>query len=132
MPRRRRWHTVVADSPELLAAPHGTYLRAAVCRPVPGAKSLAAISVDLLCAVGKTQALTQKGGAGLAVAEGWLQAYRLDWLFVVRADGLDASVWPELCGVGDRCGFDVVFVSAQPDRWIADLSGVVHWWRRCG
>lgn len=49
MPHRRRWNTVVGDSPvDVLAAPYGTHLGVAVCRPVPGATSLAAMSVDLL------------------------------------------------------------------------------------
>lgn len=129
MPHRRRWHTVVGDSPELLdvlAAPYGTYVGLAVCRPVPGATSLAAISVDLLCALGKTEALTQKGRVGLSVAEEWLQAHMLGWLFVVGADGLDAKLWRAMCRLGEGCGFDVVFVSADPARWIADLAGVVH------
>jgi hypothetical protein len=129
MPHRRRWNTVVGDSPELLevlAAPYGTHVGVAVCRPVPGATSLAAISVDLLCALGKTEALTQKGRVGLPVAEEWLQAHLLGWLFVVGADGLDAKLWRELCSLGERCGFNVVFVSANPARWIADLAGVVH------
>lgn len=66
-PDRPGGHTVVADAPALLdalAAPFGTYVGVASCRPVPGTRSVEALSVDLLCALGKTQALTQKAGTG--------------------------------------------------------------------
>ena len=90
-PDRPGWHTVVADAPALLdalAAPFGTYVGVASCRPVPGTRSVEALSVDLLCALGKTQALTQKAGTGIAAAERWLRAHQLARLFVLGADGL--------------------------------------------
>jgi hypothetical protein len=128
-PDRPGWHTVVADAPALLdalAAPFGTYVGVASCRPIPGTRSVEALSVDLLCALGKTQALTQKAGTGMAVAERWLRAHELARLFVVGADGVRAEVWRDLCFLGDRIGFDVVFVTAQPERWAAELAEVVH------
>ncbi len=128
-PDRPGWHTVVADAPALLdalAAPFGTYVGVASCRPVPGARSVKALSVDVLCALGKTQALTQKAGTGIAVAERWLRAHQLARLFVLGADGIRSDVWRGLCGLGDRIGFDVVFVTAQPERWAAELADVVH------
>ena len=35
-------------------------------------------------------------------------------------------MWHGLCLLGDRIGFDVVFVTAQPERWAAELGEVVH------
>ena len=128
-PDRPGWHTVVADAPALLdalAAPFGTYVGVASCRPVPGTRSVEALSVDLLCALGKTQALTQKAGTGITVAERWLRAHQLARLFVLGADGIRPQVWHGLCLLGDRIGFDVVFVTAQPERWAAELAGIVH------
>lgn len=128
-PDRPGWHTVVADAPALLdalAAPFGTYVGVASCRPVPGTRSVEALSIDLLCALGKTQALTQKAGTGIAAAERWLRAHQLARLFVLGADGLRPQVWSGLCLLGDRIGFDVVFVTAQPERWAAELAEVVH------
>jgi hypothetical protein len=87
------------------------------------------MSVDLLCALGKTQALTQKLGTGIAVAEQWLRAHQLARLFVLGADGVGPQVWRGLCLLGDRIGFDVVFVTAQPERWaaeLAELAEIVH------
>lgn len=128
-PDRPGWHTVVADAPALLdalAAPFGTYVGVAACRPVPGTASVQAMSVDLLCGLGKTQALTQKAGTGFAAAERWLAAHQLARLFILGADGIGAQVWRSLCLLGDRLGFDVVFVTAQPERWAAELGEVVH------
>jgi hypothetical protein len=128
-PDRPGWHTVVADAPALLdalAAPFGTYIGVAACRPVPGTRSVEALSIDLLCALGKTQALTQKAGTGIAAAERWLRAHELARLFVLGADGIGTAVWRGLCLLGDRTGFDVVFVTAQPERWAAELAEVVH------
>lgn len=128
-PDRPGWHTVVADAPALLdalAAPFGTYVGVASCRPVPGVRSVEALSVDLLCALGKTQALTQKPGTGITVAETWLRAHQLARLFVLGADGIRPQVWRGLCLLGDRIGFDVVFVTARPERWTAELAEVVH------
>jgi len=122
-------HTVVADAAALLdalAAPFGTYVGVASCRAVPGARSVEALSVDLLCALGKTEALTEAAGTGIAAAERWLRAHELARLFVPGADGLGAEVWRGLCLLGDGIGFDVVFITAQPERWAAELAEIVH------
>ncbi len=129
MPSERRWHSVAPDSPLLLdalAAPFGTYLGVAVCRTVPGAGRLDAIAPDLLCAVGKTEALTSTLGGRLDLAELWLHAHQVRQLFITGADGLHARVWAELCALGGRVGFDIVFVSAEPARWRAELADLVQ------
>ncbi len=125
MRRERRSHLVVADHPRLLealAAPFGTYDATAVCRAVPGVRSLEQLAVDLLCAVGKTEALTRRGRVGLELVDLWFAAYQLRYLFVTGADALPAEVWRALCSLGDQVGFEVVFVSADPSRPPEDLS----------
>lgn len=128
MPRDRPRHGVAADSPRLLealAAPFGTYAGTAVCRAVPGSASVEALAPDLLCAVGKTEALTRRGRLGLELVELWLGAYELRSLFVTGADALAAEVWRGLCALGERVGFEVVYVSAEPTRWVDELGDVV-------
>ncbi|MBW3651733.1 MAG: hypothetical protein KY458_14305 [Actinobacteria bacterium] len=129
MLHERRRHSVVADGPQLLealAVPFGTYSGVAVCRPVPGARCLEAIAPDLLCAVGKTEALTRAVGKGLHLVEVWFRAHEVTRLFVTGADGLGAELWHDLCGLGDDGHFDIVFVSAEPWRWVSKLAGLVH------
>lgn len=129
MPPERRRHAVVADSPpllEALAAPFGTYEGVAVCRAIPGAASIEALAPDLLCAVGKTEALTRRGRLGLEMVELWLGAYKLRSLFVTGADALPAEVWRALCALGERVGVeDVMFVSAEPARRIGELADLL-------
>lgn len=129
MLHERRRHSVVTDGPRLLealAAPFGTYSGVAVCRPVPGARCLEAIAPDLLCAVGKTEALTRAVGKGLYLADVWFRAHEVSRLFVTGADGLGFEVGRDLCGLGDAGRFDVVFVSAESWRWLSKLAGLVH------
>lgn len=129
MPPEPRRHGVARDVGallEALAAPFGTYEGAAVCRAVPGAASLRALAADLLCAVGRTEALTRRRRPGTELAERWLAACGVRTLFVTGADALRPGVWRELCALGDRVGCDVVFVSADPPRWVAELAGIVH------
>lgn len=128
-PPEPRYHAVVRDFPRLLealAAPFGTYEGVAVCRALPGARSLEALAVELLCAVGKTEALTRRGRLGLELVELWLAAHAVRTLYVTGADGLGADVWRALCGLGGQVGFDVVFLSAEPLRWLAELADVLH------
>lgn len=125
MRRDRPRHGVAADSPRLLealAAPFGTYVGTAVCRAVPGAASVEALAPDLLCAVGKTEALTRRGRLGLELVELWLGAYELRSLFVTGADALTAEVWRGLAALGESVGFEVVYVSAEPSRWLAEVG----------
>lgn len=128
MRRDRPRHGVVADSPRLLealAAPFGTYVGTAVCRAVPGAASVEALGADLLCAVGKTEALTRRSRLSLDLVELWLGAYEIRSLFVTGADALAAEVWRGLGALGECVGFEVVYVSAEPLRWAPDLGDLV-------
>lgn len=115
-----------ADLLEALAAPFGTYFGVATCRPVPGAKTLGGIVTDVLWGLGKTEVLTRCGRPTVEVAESWLRAHDVRHLFVTGADALAAAVWVELCQLGGRTSCDIVFVSAQPSRWAAQLPGVLE------
>ncbi len=86
MRHESRRHGVTLDVPallEALAARFGTYVGVGACRAVPGARSLEDLAVDLLCAVGKTEALTRRRRPGTEVVELWLRAYELRTLFVI-------------------------------------------------
>jgi hypothetical protein len=126
-PREPRSHGVVDDTAELLdalAAPFGTYHSVAACRPVPGAKTLVDIVDDLLCGLGKTEALAGRARAGVELVEIWIRAHRTTRLFVTGADALPASLWAELCQLGSRVGCDIIFVSAVPARWEAQMRAL--------
>ena len=124
--RRQRVVADTADLLEALAAPFGTYFGVATCRPVPGAKTLDGIVADLLWGLGKTEVLTRPGRATVEVAESWLRAHDVRHLLITGADALAAAVWVELCQLGVRVGCDIVFVSAQPSRWAAQLPEVLE------
>jgi hypothetical protein len=118
-------HGVTRDHPallEALAAPFGTYVGVAVCRAVPAAASLADLAVDLLVAVGKTEALIRRRRPGVDLVEAWFGAYGLRTLYVTGADSLPAMACDELCRLGDRVGFDVVFLTADPARRAAGVG----------
>ena len=120
-----RLHGVTRDHPallEALAAPFGTYVGVAVCRAVPAAASLAGLAVDLLVAVGKTEALIRRRGPGVELVEAWFGAYALRTLYVTGADSLPPVACDDLCRLGDRVGFDVVFVTADPARRVAGVG----------
>lgn len=124
-----RSHSVVADAPKLLealAVPFGTYYGVATCRPVPGARTLTDVLPDLLCALGKTEVLARPGRPSLELTQLWMRAHELARLFVTGADALPVGVWAELCQLGDQVGCDMVFVSAEPPRWLAQLPGSLH------
>lgn len=129
MPPERRRHGVAPDTPgllEALAAPFGTYVGVAVCRAVPGARSLDALAVDLLCALGKTESLTRRRRPGTKAVEQWIRAHEVVTLFVTGADGLPGDVRRELCGLGDQAACDIVLVSAQPTRQLHELAGIAE------
>ena len=124
MRRSTRSHGVAADDVgtlDALAVPFGTYGGVATCYPVPGATTLAHMVPDVLCALGKTEALTRRGRVGIDLAELWLRAHALRVLIVAGADGLGIEAWQDVCDLGDRVGFDVVFVCAEPSVWLARL-----------
>ncbi|HVE47869.1 MAG TPA: hypothetical protein VNA57_14120 [Acidimicrobiales bacterium] len=128
MPPDRPHHSVAPDIAELLdalAVPFGTYYGVASCYPVPGARRLADLVADLLCALGKTGALTRQGRLGVDIAELWLRAHEVRRLFVAGADGMAIGVWRELCELGDRLGIEVAFVCADPSAWQARLPGTL-------
>ena len=129
MPPDRPHHSVAADIAELLdalAVPFGTYDGVATCYPVPGARRLADIVADLLCALGKTEALTRQGRLGSrhrrAVAAG---PRAFDGCSSRGPTAMAIEVWRELCDLGDRVGIEVVFVCADPSAWPARLPGTL-------
>lgn len=87
-----------------------------MCRAVPAAASLRDLAVDLLVAVGKTEALTCRKRPPIDLVEIWMRAYQLQTLYVTGADSLAAAACDDLCRLGDRVGSDVVLVSADPSR----------------